>query len=49
MEMLDKLEHEKVNRIGPFAILKENELKKVQLPPQTPPPPPKEESTKVNT
>jgi len=40
MKLLDKLEHERVNKIGPFLILKENELRNTMVPPQTPPPPP---------
>lgn len=41
VQMLDKIEHERVSRIHPFVILKENEHRKAQIPPQMPPPPPK--------
>jgi len=39
VKLLDKLEHERVNRIGPFVVLKENGIRNVNDPPQTPPPP----------
>jgi len=45
VKLLDKIEHEKENIIGPFTIHKEKELKKVQAPPQSPPPPLKYSST----
>jgi len=30
-QMLDKLEHEQVKQIGPFVVVKENELRKAQI------------------
>lgn len=40
VKLIEKIEHENINRIGPFSMLKENEIRVENVPHQTPPPPP---------